>query len=60
MTLRNYQLMGVLGSLADKPERIKRLFIDRTVSQQGIYGMYLCENGEFTEMIMDDYLAVDP
>ena len=43
--LGNCYFLSVLSALAEKPERIKKLFIDKEINDKGIYGVWLTKNG---------------
>lgn len=44
-TLANCYFLSVLSALAEKPERIKKLFIDKEINDKGIYGVWMTKNG---------------
>jgi calpain-15 len=52
--------MSCLAALAEKPERIHRLFKTKEVNSSGCYIINLCVNGIWTEIAVDDYLPIDP
>lgn len=41
--------------MAEYPERIKRIFVAGTVNKAGCYGVKLYHNGEFKEILVDDF-----
>lgn len=45
--------------LAEKPERIKKLFITTEYNQGGVYAMRICKNGFWQEVVVDDYFPCD-
>ena len=47
--------MSCLAALAENPERIKNLFITKTVNEAGIYAVRLYINGEERVIVVDDY-----
>lgn len=48
-------LMAAISSLAEFPERIKKLFINKSINASGIYGLVFYINGEATPVIVDDH-----
>mmetsp|Transcript_10338 Transcript_10338/g.10351 ORF Transcript_10338/g.10351 Transcript_10338/m.10351 type:complete len:303 (+) Transcript_10338:235-1143(+) len=48
-------LMCSLGSLAEMPNLVDRLFITKKYSEEGLYRLKLCKNGEWMEITIDDY-----
>mmetsp|Transcript_35893 Transcript_35893/g.26165 ORF Transcript_35893/g.26165 Transcript_35893/m.26165 type:complete len:177 (+) Transcript_35893:377-907(+) len=46
--------LSVLAGLAEKSIRIKRLFINDRENKYGIYGVRICKNGEWREVVVDD------
>mgnify|MGYP001807228206 CR=1 FL=1 len=47
----------MLSVLAEKQERITKLFITNKVNNWGIYGVRICKNGEWREVVVDDYFS---
>ena len=47
--------MSAISSLAEKGDRIKRTFIVHDFNKDGIYGVRVCENGEWRDIMVDDY-----
>ena len=47
-----------MSSVAEYPDRIKRLFLQRNRSPVGAYCIALCINGEFVEVVVDDLVPV--
>ncbi len=58
--LGNCYFLAAISSLAENPDRIKRIFVEKTVNNQGVYGVHVCECGEYREIIIDDLIPVDP
>ena len=48
--------LSVLSVLSEKPQRIKNLFLSDKQNRFGIYGMRICKNGEWKEVVVDDYI----
>ena len=48
-------LMCALASLGEMPQLVERLFITQTYSEQGLYRVKICKNGEWVEVTIDDY-----
>lgn len=47
-----------MSALAEKPERIKKLFIDKQANEQGIYSVKLCKNGLQFQIVLDEFIPV--
>jgi calpain-15 len=58
--LGNCYFLSAISAIAEKPERIKRIFINKEANSLGIYGLRICECGEFREIIIDDYIPFNP
>ena len=52
----DHYFLSVLAVLAEKPERIKRLFISEQTNIQGVFGVMLTKNGARKEVIVDDFI----
>ena len=52
--------MSAVSALAEKPERIKKLFINDHLepNEAGIYGVRVCKNGEWIHIVIDDWIPV--
>ena len=57
-------LQGALGDcyflssvscLSEMPHMVKRLFLTRKVNKEGVYGVFLCDTGDWRLVIVDDY-----
>ena len=48
--------MSVLSVLSEKPSRITSLFLTDKQNNLGVYGMRICKNGEWKEVVVDDYI----
>lgn len=48
--------LSCLSVLAEKPERIKKLFVDSRPSKFGLYAVKFFKNGEEREIVIDDYI----
>ena len=42
--------------ISEKPERIRKLFLNERQNSFGIYGMRICKNGEWKEVVVDDFI----
>jgi len=51
--------MCVFSVIAEKPERIKKIFEKTTLVPEGIYGFNMFKNGKKAHIIIDDYIPVD-
>lgn len=47
--------MSALSSLAEKPDRIKRIFYSKSYNEAGVYSLRVCECGEWRNVLLDDY-----
>ena len=52
-------LLCSIASLAEKPNRIKKLFLSQEKNEQGVYGVYFYKDGKLTSIIMDEKLATE-
>lgn len=57
--LNNCYFLSAIAALAEKPERIKNLFLSTKLNEPGIYGIRLCLNGKWQEIFIDDYFPCD-
>ena len=48
-------MLSSLSALAERPNLVMRLFHKDVVTTQGVYGIWICENGEWRNVIIDDY-----
>ena len=47
--------LSVLSVLAEKPERVRKLFETTEVNQEGVFAMNLTKNGQKVQVIVDEY-----
>ena len=47
--------LSILSALAEVPDRIMKLFITDRTNQYGIYAVKIWKNGEFKEVVIDDF-----
>ena len=59
-TLGNCYFLSALSAMAEFPERVKRLFELTGVNQNSCYLVKFCINGEFVEVMIDDYFPWIP
>lgn len=52
--------LSALSAIAEAPERIKRLFITTTVSENCCFRLWLLNLGMWTEYCIDDYFPIKP
>ena len=52
--------MCALSSLAERPALIERIFVTKQYNEQGIYQLRLSKNGEWQNIIIDDYFPCLP
>ena len=57
--LNNNTFLSVVAALAENPSFIKSIFITQEINNYGIYGIYLCKDGKYTQYIIDDYFPCD-
>ena len=53
-SLGDYYLLSVISALCEQPQRIKRLFSQRSRSPKGAYCVSLCTVGQFKDFYLDD------
>ena len=49
-----------VASLAEMPRLVERLFLTKETNEEGLYRLKLCKNGEWTEVVVDDYFPCFP
>ena len=47
--------LGAVASLAEKPQLLEKLFVNKIYNEEGIYRVRLCKNGEWQSVTIDDY-----
>ncbi len=47
-------LLSAISALAERPNIIERLFLSRKANDEGIYGVWLCDTGEWRLITIDD------
>lgn len=52
--------MCALASLAERPKLVENLFITKNKSNEGVYRIKFCKNGEWIEVTIDDYFPCLP
>jgi len=48
--------LSALSVLAENPNRITKLFLSDKVNEFAVYGIKICKNGEWKEVVVDDYI----
>ena len=48
--------MSALSVLAESKNYIEKLFTVKKKNEEGLYGVYMCIDGVFKEILLDDYL----
>ena len=51
--------MSTLSSLAEYPERIKKIFLNAEINDAGCYAVSIYVNGEKQTVVVDDYFPYD-
>ena len=54
--LNNNTFLSVVAALAENPSFFKST---QEINNYGIYGIYLCKDGKYTQYIIDDYFPCD-
>jgi calpain-15 len=49
-----------VSCLAEMPQLVERLILTKEVSEEGIYRVRICKNGEWQEVVVDDYFPCYP
>lgn len=52
--------LSAISAIAERDNRIKKLFLQRNISKTGAYCVALCLNGMWEEVIVDDYFPCRP
>jgi len=47
--------LSSVSALSEKPHLVKRLFLTRRFNKEGVYGIFLCDTGDWRLVIVDDY-----
>lgn len=48
--------LSVLSVLSEVPSRITKLFLTSDQNSMGVYGIRICKNGEWKDVVIDDYI----
>jgi calpain-15 len=59
-SLGNCYFLSALSAMAEKPQRVKKLFEKVTVNQYGCYAVKFWINGKHKEVIIDDLIPCFP
>jgi len=60
-SLANCYFLSAISAIAEKPERINKLFLNgEKVNSAGCYTMRLCINGQFRNVTVDDQFPYNP
>ena len=57
--LNNCSFLSVIAALAENSDHVHSMFITDKINPYGIYGVYLCQDGELKQVIIDDYFPCD-
>ena len=53
-------LLSAIQAVAEFPKLIERLILTKEINDQGLYRVRLCKNGEWQEVVVDDYFPCYP
>ena len=48
-------LLGAISALAQRPKLIERLFLSKVANNEGIYGVWINDTGDWRLVTVDDY-----
>ena len=57
--LNNCLFLSVIAALAENSDHVHSMFLTDKVNPYGIYGVYICKDGELKQDIIDDYFPCD-
>lgn len=57
--LNNCYFLSAIAALAERPDRIKSLFLSNETNAPGIFAIKLCLDGKWTQIIVDDFFPCD-
>jgi len=55
-SLNDSYLLSAIACLAEEPTLIERLFLTEEANRAGLYALWVCDNGVWRPIILDDYL----
>ncbi|CDW72805.1 calpain family cysteine protease containing protein [Stylonychia lemnae] len=47
--------LGAIATLAEHPQLLEKLFVNKTYNEEGVYRVRICKNGEWQSVTIDDY-----
>lgn len=50
--------LSALSVMAEKPERIRKLFLSDQINEAGVYGVRMTKNGVTQDVVVDDFVPV--
>lgn len=59
-TIGNCYFLSAISSLAQYPQRVMNLFVNLEYTKIGMYIIRLYVNGEAKNIVVDDFVPVDP
>jgi calpain-15 len=59
-SLGDCYFLASIAAVAEFPERCKRLFLTKQVDKQAIYAVALCQDGIWTDVVLDDLIPCQP
>lgn len=54
--LGDWWFLAAVASIAENPALVRRLFLTKTYNPEGVYRLRICKNGEWIDVIVDDYI----
>lgn len=58
--LGNCWFLAAIASVAENPALIRRLFATKEYNTHGLYQLWICKNGEWVKVTVDDYIPCYP
>jgi calpain-15 len=58
-SLSNHYFVSALAALAEKPALVEELFLSSNTNEAGVFGIQLCLDGEWKEVVVDSLIPCD-
>jgi len=58
--LKDSYFLSALSALAEQPALIERLFLTEEANNAGLYAVWICDNGTWKPILLDDYIPCRP